>query len=84
MNRFIVFFEFIDESVFQTINNLKYNLDIVFKGRYKLEVTFNKSDVVKQHHLRGAPALINVKTGQVIYGSFENKSFLKVLFKHAS
>ena len=83
MPQFLVVFEFVDEAIFHVINNLKNNLDIAFKGKYKLKIVFNSknSSYVERYNLLGAPALINLQTNQIIYGNFTNKDFLKKIYE---
>lgn len=77
-HEFLLVFEYIDQSVFKTISNLKHRLDIQCKGRYQLHVGFNNKEngFSRLHNLLGAPALINLKTQQVVYGDFRRKESL--------
>ncbi len=79
MNQFILVFEFMDGSVFKTINHLRNHLDIVCRGKYELNVDFNKKEnhLAHKYNLKGAPALINTQNNKVVYGNSIEREELK-------
>lgn len=81
MHKFLIIFEAIHPMVFKIINHLRHHLDIAYKGKYELSITFHNQDsnIVKKYRLKGTPALIQLNSEQVIYGNFEKKDFLKYL-----
>ena len=45
MHEFLAVFEHVNESVFESINSLKHQLDIIFKGKYQLKIEFNNENL---------------------------------------
>lgn len=82
MRDFFLIFEYTDESVFHTIHQIRAQLDIQCKGRYNLLVGFNnrQNGLAQIYRLLGAPALINMQNGRIMYGdSFRKDYFLDYL-----
>lgn len=79
MHEFLLVFEYIDGSVFKTINHIHHHLDVVCKGKYNLIIEFNnkQNKIANMYQLRGAPALINTTNKHVIYGSVVSRKELK-------
>ena len=81
MQRFLLVFESLEPSLFETTNNLRNHLDIACKGKYSLKVLFRSlhPELVKKYNLRGAPALIALNKNQIAYGKFKKKENIKDL-----
>jgi hypothetical protein len=79
MHEFQLVFEYIDGSVFKTINHIRHHLDVVCKGKYNLSIEFNnkQNKLANMYQLRGAPALVNTANKQVIYGSVVSRKEIK-------
>ena len=79
MEKFLLVFEFMDQSVFKTINQIRNHLDITCRGNYDLQIAFNekKNQLFKKHHLLGAPALINLNKKKTVYGSTLTRDAVK-------